>query len=60
MELSGQLVCIGECMVEMAPALEDTYRMGFAGDAFNTAWYARRLLGPDWSAYSGASGRSFR
>lgn len=49
MESSGQLVCIGECMVEMVPALEDTYRMGFAGDTFNTAWYARRLLGPDWS-----------
>lgn len=33
---------IGECMVEMAPAGNDgLYRMGFAGDTFNTAWYVR-------------------
>lgn len=31
---------VGECMVEMAPADGGTYRMGFAGDTFNTAWYA--------------------
>lgn len=36
-------------MVEMAPTEDGTYRMGFAGDTFNTAWYARRQLGPDWS-----------
>lgn len=36
-------------MVEMAPTEDGTYRMGFAGDTFNTAWYARRLLGPDWA-----------
>jgi 2-dehydro-3-deoxygluconokinase len=40
---------IGECMVEMAPAHEaGTFRMGFAGDTFNTAWYMRQLR-PDWS-----------
>lgn len=43
-----RLLCIGECMVEMAPTEEaETYRMGFAGDTMNTAWYLRRLLGPE-------------
>jgi 2-dehydro-3-deoxygluconokinase len=39
---------IGECMVELAPAGQDLFRQGFAGDVFNTLWYARRALGPDW------------
>ncbi|SHI06331.1 sugar kinase [Marivita hallyeonensis] len=38
------LLCVGECMVELAQLSSDTYRRGFAGDTFNTAWYARRLL----------------
>lgn len=39
-----RFVSIGECMVEMAPADQTaTFRMGFAGDTFNTAWYMRRL-----------------
>ena len=39
-----RLLCIGECMLELAPAgAPDTYRAGFAGDTFNTAWYASRL-----------------
>ena len=38
-----RLLCIGECMIEMAPTAEGTFSMGFAGDTFNTAWYARRL-----------------
>lgn len=38
---------IGECMVEMAPAEDDRYAMGFAGDTFNTAWYARRMMLPE-------------
>lgn len=43
-----QFCAIGECMVEMAPAeAPGTFRMGFAGDTFNTAWYARALR-PDW------------
>lgn len=41
---SQRLVCVGECMVEMAPHGSDDYAMGFAGDTLNTAWYARRLL----------------
>ena len=42
-----RMLCIGECMLELAPAgAPDTYRAGFAGDTFNTAWYARRHAGP--------------
>lgn len=42
-------LCIGECMVELAQIGGNTYRRGFAGDTFNTAWYARRLLPRDWT-----------
>ena len=41
-------VSIGECMVEMAEAGDDRYRLGFAGDTLNTAWYARARLPADW------------
>ena len=41
-----RIVAIGECMVEMAPAAtEGQFRLGYAGDTLNTAWYLRRLLG---------------
>ena len=43
-----RFLTIGECMVEMAPtqaAME--YRMGFAGDVFNTLWYAKALSAED-------------
>lgn len=43
-----RFVSLGEIMVEMAPAGDGLYAMGFAGDTFNTAWYARRLLPDDW------------
>ena len=36
-------------MVEMAATGAGTFRQGFAGDTFNTAWYARRALGPGWT-----------
>lgn len=43
-------VSIGECMVELAPASQpDTYRRGFAGDTFNTAWYVK-ALNPAWTS----------
>ncbi|MHA6343928.1 sugar kinase [Roseivivax sp. CAU 1761] len=45
--MSGGVLTVGECMVELAEAGDGLYRRGFAGDTFNTAWYARRLLGPD-------------
>jgi 2-dehydro-3-deoxygluconokinase len=42
-----RIVAIGECMVEMATvATADHFRLGYAGDTLNTAWYLRRLLGP--------------
>lgn len=45
----GRVVCIGECMVELAPAdVPGLYGMGFAGDTFNTAWYLRRRLPAGW------------
>lgn len=43
------LITIGECMVEMAPSDDDRYQMGFAGDMFNSAWYARQLASSDIS-----------
>jgi len=46
--LTRNFLAIGECMVEMAPTGEGTYRLGFAGDTLNTAWYARRLLPEGW------------
>lgn len=52
-----RFLSIGECMVEMAPAAGGDFRMGFAGDTLNTAWYARRELGNDWDvAYFTAVG----
>ncbi|MBV1869031.1 MAG: sugar kinase [Marinosulfonomonas sp.] len=41
-------ISIGECMVEMAPQDDGAFRMGFAGDTLNTAWYARRGLPDNW------------
>jgi 2-dehydro-3-deoxygluconokinase len=44
-------------MVEIAPAEGGLFRMGYAGDTFNTAWYARRLLPGDWQVgYASAVG----
>lgn len=40
---------LGECMVELAATdARDQYRQGFAGDVFNTLWYAARALGQGW------------
>jgi 2-dehydro-3-deoxygluconokinase len=44
-----RMVAIGEAMVEMAPLASGEYRMGFAGDTLNTAWYARKVFPGDWS-----------
>ena len=35
---------IGECMIELSAGKRDLWRMGFAGDTFNTAWYVRATL----------------
>ena len=38
-----RFLAIGECMAELAPtATPDEFRLGFAGDTFNTAWYLAR------------------
>ncbi|MCI0999701.1 MULTISPECIES: sugar kinase [Ochrobactrum] len=34
---------IGECMIELSGGEGDQWRMGFAGDTLNTAWYVRAL-----------------
>ena len=47
--MTRRFLCIGECMVEMASTGGDGFRQGFAGDSFNTAWYARRALPADWA-----------
>ena len=44
-----RFVSMGECMIEMAGGEDRQYRLGYAGDTLNTAWYMRALLGPDWS-----------
>lgn len=46
--MTQTFLSLGECMVELAPAGEGLFRMGFAGDTFNTAYYARKLLADDW------------
>lgn len=44
-----RLLCIGECLMELAPADGGLLRPLFAGDTFNTAWYARELLPPEFA-----------
>jgi 2-dehydro-3-deoxygluconokinase len=41
--MAHRLLALGECMVELSPAGDGDYCVGFAGDTFNTAWYARRI-----------------
>ena len=43
-----RLVSIGECMIEMSGGASGQYRLGFAGDTLNTAWYVRAALPKDW------------
>lgn len=43
-------VSIGECMVELSGGDDSLYRLGYAGDTFNTAYYLRRCLPAEsWS-----------
>ena len=38
-----RFLAIGECMAELSPRAQGgDYRLGFAGDTFNTAWYLAR------------------
>lgn len=41
---------IGECMLELSGQRRDEWRMGFAGDTFNTLWALRALIAPDLAA----------
>lgn len=43
------LLSIGEAMVEMSAGTDGQWRMGYAGDTLNTAWYARALLDSSWT-----------
>jgi len=45
--MSRRLLGIGECMVELFPEAPGLWRQGFAGDVFNTLWYARAYLGEE-------------
>jgi len=47
--MAGRLLSIGECMVELMQAEGDLLRKGYAGDTFNTAYYARLFLPHDWT-----------
>lgn len=47
--MTRRIVSVGECMIEMSGGEDRTYRLGYAGDTLNTAWYLRALLGKDWS-----------
>ncbi|MDO5613075.1 MAG: sugar kinase [Paracoccus sp. (in: a-proteobacteria)] len=47
----SRFLSIGEAMVELSRAgagENDLWRLGYAGDTLNTAWYARACLPPDW------------
>lgn len=47
--MAGRLLAIGECMVELMQADGGLLRKGYAGDTFNTAYYARQYLPSAWS-----------
>ncbi len=40
-------ISIGECMAELQAAGDSLYRLGFAGDTLNTAWYLKALTDAD-------------
>jgi len=47
--MARKLVGIGECMVELSQAEGGLMRKSFAGDVFNSLWYARAALPAAWS-----------
>ncbi len=44
--MSKTFISIGECMAELQARDDGLYRLGFAGDTLNTAWYMRALTRP--------------
>jgi 2-dehydro-3-deoxygluconokinase len=47
---------IGECMLELSGRTSDGWRMGFAGDTFNTLWALHALSGERPASYVSAFG----
>lgn len=45
----SSFLSIGECMIELASLGGDLMRKGFAGDTFNTAWYAQAFRPEGWA-----------
>jgi 2-dehydro-3-deoxygluconokinase len=41
---AGSVRALGEAMVELAPQGDGSYRMGHAGDVYNTIWHLAQLL----------------
>jgi 2-dehydro-3-deoxygluconokinase len=41
--MSKTFISIGECMAELQATADGLYRLGFAGDTLNTAWYMRAM-----------------
>lgn len=41
------IAAIGECMIELSGQNGDAWRMGYAGDTFNTLWTLRALTNPE-------------
>ena len=41
--MSKTFISVGECMAELQATDDGLYRLGFAGDTLNTAWYMRAL-----------------
>ena len=44
--MAKTFISIGECMAELQVTDDGLYRLGFAGDTLNTAWYMRALTRP--------------
>ncbi|MEP3275688.1 MAG: sugar kinase [Stappiaceae bacterium] len=47
--MKNRFLGIGECMVELSGAGNGLLRQSFAGDVFNTLWYAKAVSGPQWA-----------
>jgi 2-dehydro-3-deoxygluconokinase len=50
------VAAIGECMLELSGRSGDSWRMGFAGDTFNTLWALHALSGERPATYISAFG----
>ena len=48
--MAKTFISIGECMAELQGRDDGLYRLGFAGDTLNTAWYMRALTRPSNAA----------